>query len=53
MTETLLRNFESGTSSQQSNWIDKVSILINEIQTIMQIEAMVAKESSRGTAEDD
>ena len=48
MTETLLRNFETGTSGQKedkSGWIEQVSIMINELQTIMEIDKM---EESKG-----
>ena len=39
MTETLLRNFEAiGTGSgQKVSWIEQVSIMVNELQTIMEI----------------
>lgn len=48
MTETLLRNFETGTSGHKEDkngWVEQVSIMINELQTIMEIEKM---EESKG-----
>jgi hypothetical protein len=48
MTETLLRNFETSTSGnhEKNGWIEQVSIMINELQTIMEIEKM--RESKGG-----
>ena len=43
MTETLLRNFETTSGTQKDNkssWIEQVSVMINELQTIMEIESM-------------
>jgi hypothetical protein len=48
MTETLLRNFETGTSGNKEDkngWVEQVSIMINELQTIIEIEKM---EESKG-----
>lgn len=53
MTETLLRNFEavgsnaSGTASKTS-WIERVSIQINELQTIMEINYLADMKAGRG-----
>ena len=48
MTETLLRNFETGTygnKEDKNGWVEQVSIMINELQTIIEIEKM---EESKG-----
>ncbi|TNV87499.1 hypothetical protein FGO68_gene6494 [Halteria grandinella] len=52
MTETLLRNFEAigsgANSSQKTSWIEKVSIQINELQTIMEIDYLSEQRQGRG-----
>lgn len=59
MTETLLRNFEAnGTGSgQKVSWIEQVSIMVNELQTIMEIERLedikYGKQSAMNNDEDD
>ena len=57
MTETLLRNFETTSGTQKDNksgWIEKVSVMINELQTIMEIENMGDfKKGGRLSFEDD
>jgi hypothetical protein len=53
MTETLLRNFETGQKEDKSGWIEQVSIMINELQTIMEIEKMEESKGGRWSLGED